>query len=128
MADYTPIDPTGIAEILSNAAQDTWDAPLKLPSSAPSASAPANSRETVNNSHLHGACGSCSLLVPTASLRQYAYNLLRHGMTRGRLPDLTDRDLENTCQISNSIHRRFLLKAIQNTGERVSFNNTVSRE
>ncbi|VUZ39189.1 unnamed protein product [Hymenolepis diminuta] len=52
--------------------------------------------------------------IPTALLTQYTYNLLSHGITRQRLADLVEEDLEHTCHISDGIHRKQLLKAVQN--------------
>uniref|UniRef100_A0A5K3F208 ADP-ribosyl cyclase/cyclic ADP-ribose hydrolase n=1 Tax=Mesocestoides corti TaxID=53468 RepID=A0A5K3F208_MESCO len=108
MANYSQIDPTGVAEFLATASQDsneTSNASLQTPNMP---AALMGSEEGVSASS-----SAIASVIPAAVLTQYTYNLLRHGVTRQCLVDLTEADLEHTCHITDAIHRRQLLKAVQ---------------
>ncbi|KAM3184211.1 hypothetical protein ACTXT7_008827 [Hymenolepis weldensis] len=106
IANYSQIDPTRIADFLAEASEDNQDSEFM------------NNSDSSNDSNRSKDASYISSTVdtsmPTALLTQYTYNLLSHGITRQRLADLIEEDLEHTCHISDAIHRKQLLKAVQN--------------
>nr|CDS30674.1 sterile alpha and tir motif containing protein [Hymenolepis microstoma] len=106
IANYSPIDPTGIADFLAEASED-----LQSSAATDNNDATNDGDDSKDTLGINSTIDSSMLI---AMLTQYTYNLLSHGVTRQELADLTESDLEHTCHISDAIHRKQLLKAVKN--------------
>ncbi|KAL5108471.1 NAD hydrolase sarm1 [Taenia crassiceps] len=108
MVNYSLIDPTGVAEFLAEASKDVVDCNCMATE--------ALNGDTERLLRLKSSISTVpaiASIIPTALLTQYTYTLLCHGVTRQRLLELTEEELKNTFHISDAIHRRQLLKAVQ---------------
>ena len=50
-------------------------------------------------------------IVP--DLSQYTYHMLKNGMNKELLASTNNEELENVCDIRNSVHRRLILEHIE---------------
>lgn len=110
MANYSKIDPSGVAIFLAEASDDVSGSESMISDDSVNDSGGSKSPTDFGSSSIDSS-------LPVALLTQYTYNLLSHGVTRQRLADLTEEDLEHTCNISNAIHRKRLLKSLKKTGK-----------
>ncbi|KAM7535615.1 hypothetical protein Aperf_G00000100490 [Anoplocephala perfoliata] len=108
MANYSKIDPSGVAIFLAEASGDVSGSESMINGDSVDDNDGLKSPTNFDSSAIDSS-------IPVALLTQYTYNLLSHGVTRQRLADLTEEDLEHTCNISNAIHRKRLLKSIKIT-------------
>ncbi|VDK37673.1 unnamed protein product [Taenia asiatica] len=108
MVNYSLVDPTGVAEFLTEASKDVGDS-----KSMTTEALNGDTDRLLRPKSSISAVPAIASVIPTALLTQYTYTLLCHGVTRQRLLELTEEELKNTFHISDAIHRRQLLKAVQ---------------
>lgn len=120
MVNYSLIDPTGVAEFLTEASKDVGDS-----NSMSTEVLNGDTDRLLRSKSSISAVPAIASILPTALLTQYTYTLLCHGVTRQRLLELTEEELKNTFHISDGIHRRKLLKAVQKASGLTRFDSYI---
>ncbi|VDM33469.1 unnamed protein product [Hydatigera taeniaeformis] len=121
MVNYSLIDPTGVAEFLEEASKDVGDS-----ESMTTEVMNGDSDRLLRSKSSTTPVSVVASIIPSASLTQYTYTLLSHGVTRQRLMELTEEELKNTFHIFDPIHRRQVLKAVQKATNKSSASREVA--